>query len=533
MGQTKLAVVASPSFCTAMGSFRRIGDRFVAAVQQSMAAQGRKVVSHRIDVSELVGVGGAEAGRMQRLDKAPYRETPLASVRRCLDISQMTRQRGSNPLMPQGAERLQSAIRGFGHHQVGVAGFYEGCPRAQFLQNFCVYQREVTGKHQAPRLTRFGKRARNAPQGAHCRQKVWQHPEALKPGARGPHQSHLATKSTEHPGKMTHQGTLVPRKQGFVAPHSAARSPHQNVTKRHGNRMVALDLLQMLFGKGQFADRVKANNLLRICLILAGMLALLSRSLPAAEPNTPDSPSISVRPVVKRQVSTVLVDEESGRLVRVRSGAKVRSTPAATRKSILAAKETAKKTPSVEPAAIHDLIENTARKHGVDPKLVHSVVRVESNYDQKAISPKGALGLMQLIPATAARFGVENPFDPSQNLDGGVRYLKFLTERFQGNLQLALAAYNAGEGAVERHGGIPPYRETQEYVTKITRRLQPNGAGTLAVMTSNSQTNTGSAAASMPSAPTEASSLTQATPRQMAVRMYTDSEGRLHLETIQ
>jgi hypothetical protein len=297
--------------------------------------------------------------------------------------------------------------------------------------------------------------------------------------------------------------------------------------------MVALDLLQMLFGKIQIADRVKANNLLRICLILAGMLSLLSRSLPAAEPHTPDSPSISVRPAVKRQVSTVLVDEETGRLVRVRSGAKVRSTSTATRKSILAAKETAKKTPSVEPAAIHDLIENTARKHGVDPKLVHSVVRVESNYEQKAISPKGALGLMQLIPATAARFGVENPFDPSQNLDGGVRYLKFLTERFQGNLQLALAAYNAGEGAVDRHGGIPPYRETQEYVTKITRRLQPNGAATLAVTTSNSQTNTGSAAASMPSAPTEASSLTQATPRQTAVRMYTDSEGRLHLETIQ
>jgi hypothetical protein len=297
--------------------------------------------------------------------------------------------------------------------------------------------------------------------------------------------------------------------------------------------MVALDLLQMLFGNLQIADRVEANKLLRICLILTCMIPFLDTRLPAAEPNALASPAPSLRPVSRPRVSTVLVDEETGRLVRVRSGAKIRRTPAATTKAILAAKETAKKTPAVQPSAIHDLIDTTARKHGVDPKLVHSVVRVESNYEQKAISPKGALGLMQLIPATAERFGVENPFDPSQNLDGGVRYLKFLTERFQGNLQLALAAYNAGEGAVDRHGGIPPYRETREYVTKITRRLGQDGAAIQPVLPADGPVAEAAFPLPVGHGGPEVSTPAQPTPRQTAVRMYTDSEGRLHLETIQ
>jgi soluble lytic murein transglycosylase-like protein len=113
-------------------------------------------------------------------------------------------------------------------------------------------------------------------------------------------------------------------------------------------------------------------------------------------------------------------------------------------------------------------IDAIARRHGMDPLLVRAVIRVESNFDPRAVSPKGAAGLMQLMPETALRYGVDNRFDPAQNVDGGVRYLRDLMAMFDGNLSLALAAYNAGEGAVLKHGRrIPPYPETQQYVVWV------------------------------------------------------------------
>ena len=117
---------------------------------------------------------------------------------------------------------------------------------------------------------------------------------------------------------------------------------------------------------------------------------------------------------------------------------------------------------------IHEL----APKFGLDPALVLEVVRVESNFNPRARSHKGALGLMQLIPSTARRFGVKDPFDPVQNLRGGMAYLSWLLERFDGDLSLTLAGYNAGEAAVERHGGVPPYEETRTYVGTILARYK-------------------------------------------------------------
>jgi soluble lytic murein transglycosylase-like protein len=116
---------------------------------------------------------------------------------------------------------------------------------------------------------------------------------------------------------------------------------------------------------------------------------------------------------------------------------------------------------------IAGLIEETATLHRMDPELIRAVVEVESNFNPLAVSPRGAMGLMQLIRPTAQRFGVSNVFDPVQNLDGGVRYLKYLMEMFKGNLELSLAAYNAGENAVVRSRGVPPIRETREYLRKI------------------------------------------------------------------
>lgn len=118
--------------------------------------------------------------------------------------------------------------------------------------------------------------------------------------------------------------------------------------------------------------------------------------------------------------------------------------------------------------AIHEL----APEYGLDPLLVREVIRAESNFNPRARSHKGALGLMQLIPATARRFGVRDPLEPMQNLRGGMAYLRWLLQHFDGDLRLTLAGYNAGEKAVERHGGVPPYAETRAYVTRILARYQ-------------------------------------------------------------
>lgn len=114
------------------------------------------------------------------------------------------------------------------------------------------------------------------------------------------------------------------------------------------------------------------------------------------------------------------------------------------------------------------LVEHSSAQHGVDAALVHAVIRAESNFNVRAVSPKGAQGLMQLMPATALRYGVSDTFDPVQNIEAGVRHLAMLLKLFQNDVRLALAAYNAGEKAVITHGyGIPPFRETLQYVPRV------------------------------------------------------------------
>jgi soluble lytic murein transglycosylase-like protein len=156
----------------------------------------------------------------------------------------------------------------------------------------------------------------------------------------------------------------------------------------------------------------------------------------------------------ERAVTTVRADQKSGRLVR---------TPLVVASLV----------PPVDPSSdLGALVSQIAGEMGVEESLVHSVIRAESNYNARAVSPKGAQGLMQLIPATARRFGVTNVFDAKDNILGGVRYLKFLLDYYNNDYMKAIAAYNAGEGAVDRFHGVPPYAETQNYVTRVAQNLK-------------------------------------------------------------
>jgi soluble lytic murein transglycosylase-like protein len=162
---------------------------------------------------------------------------------------------------------------------------------------------------------------------------------------------------------------------------------------------------------------------------------------------------------------------------------------------------------------VDQIVEEAALRHEVDPLLAKSVLAVESAYNQFATSPKGAMGFMQLMPGTARQLGVTNAYDARQNIEGGVKFLRYLKSKFNDE-RLVLAAYNAGEAAVKKHGWIPPYPETIEYVYKVGKRY------------GEARREARNSATALPNAKSDAASAPKPEPR---IAQVVDAEGRIHL----
>lgn len=248
----------------------------------------------------------------------------------------------------------------------------------------------------------------------------------------------------------------------------------------------------------------------RLGLVFAAMALAVSAS----------ERSSGSKPVGSARVrSVVRADPRTGRLVRTTVISPAFSSP----KPVVSAGGAVD--PAVRSAdpAVLDIVERTALKYELDPLLVHSVIEVESNYNPYAISPKGAQGIMQLMPGTARRFGVRNAFDVRENIEGGAKYLRFLQNQFPNDPRLAIAAYNAGEGAVWKYNNnVPPYRETEQYVHKVGQRY---GKAKKALDQKK--------AASKPTTTGEPRADTVPEPQYAHVVRFVDESGRLHLRTEQ
>jgi len=308
------------------------------------------------------------------------------------------------------------------------------------------------------------------------------------------------------------------RKQRFVLSHARTASSNEDESGRSHVRMVAPETLESGYNR---KNKVRPFCFIVACgllgsSLLAGDNGLANRNAAKSRPGHAGAPGV---------VSVVRVGRD-GRLVRVLTTAPITHQPpvkAEPRAAATATLETASAA-SLIPATqatpiqansaqtIEALIEDASNRYQVDPLLVKSVMQVESNFNPAAVSPKGAQGLMQLIPATAQRFGVTDPFDSKQNIEGGVKYLRYLQDLFPTDLRLSLAAYNAGEGAVAKYGAVPPYRETVDYVQKVHQRY------------SNAR---GASVASAPIMESQGSS----EPPVRHIEQVIDSEGRLFLRT--
>jgi soluble lytic murein transglycosylase-like protein len=249
-----------------------------------------------------------------------------------------------------------------------------------------------------------------------------------------------------------------------------------------------------------------------VFLLTVGLLSMSLSPLVAETAADAASPASKPAATAARVVSVVRANPRTGRLVRtfIAVSSVVTGKPVQHDAKVVA-------TSSPVASVIEGFIEEASRAYDVPSELVHSVIQVESSYNPYAVSYKGAQGLMQLMPATAKRFGVTNPFDAKQNIEGGVKYLKFLQDTFKDD-RLAIAAYNAGERAVARYNNVPPYAETVAYVARVGKRYEK------ARRDSESRKQVLAKVAKPAESP-------PAEPQYRPLEQYVDAEGRLHLVT--
>jgi hypothetical protein len=310
-------------------------------------------------------------------------------------------------------------------------------------------------------------------------------------------QCDIPGRGTDPGGDSLDHGCAIKGQQCFIASHATAGSSGENEA-----RSIHAATHEMILATS--GHIVLSNKKVYICFLMAFAMMAASPSR-AAEVN---SATTAPAPVVHK-TQVVRPDLRTGKLVR---SVVVSSRPVITK--------------IVPPATksgddLNAIVEKAARVHEVDPLLVHSIIKVESNYNTHAVSNKGAQGLMQLTPSTARMLGVSNSFDPQQNIEAGVKYLKYLKDLYKDD-RLALAAYNAGPGAVDKYKWIPPYAETENYVYQVGKRY---GEARRAADAAKP--------VEVKAAEVKPVEVTPAEVKPSPVQTFIDENGRLHLRTTQ
>jgi hypothetical protein len=358
--------------------------------------------------------------------------------------------------MVDGAERFQAAGGPNGHQRIAVTGL-GGIH--QLAEKLARELRHIAGDDQIPVRRGVPERSENSTQRTFAGIEVGYRARA---NIGVSHQEDGPSGGADTLCHGLRQRATVERQQGFVPAHTRALSSHQHVPRPAAHtKMIPSDVqgrvLSLGFVKGMSYTEVP-NILRRFCSRLGLGLGIVAGLYAADQPDRPP-----------QQVKVVRADPRTGKLVRsVIVTAKAVAAPNAAEDAVF-------------PRGINEAVEAIAATQSLPPGLVHSVIKVESNYNPLAVSSKGAQGLMQLMPATARRFGVANAFDPIDNIQGGTKYLKYLLDLYKGDYNLALAAYNAGEAAVDKYRAVPPYPETISYVAQVGRQLQKRSVATAPV----------------------------------------------------
>lgn len=398
-----------------------------------------------------------------------------------------TASRKSAAPLPDGAQRFDSAgmagfHAGFGDDAIGGRGAGFGVGEQSFKQ-FGGDERHIAGDNQVPFGMGCSQRGIDAAHGSVARGTVWDHVVTEAAVAlRRADQSDVAGRGSHAFGDPLGDGDTFKFEQSLILSHAgtSAADQYEPGAGRCGLGHEKMIPYARFRQAGEFRHvgnpghqprdeksyLVHGNKKVYICFSVAFALTTMAAS-PMRAAGLTDSVSAVSSGNVPGSRTTIVVraDSRTGRLVRsvvVRNDALPSSL----------SKPSPSKPPLSKPSKeISDLVDQAARAHQVDPLLVHSVIKQESNYNAYALSNKGAEGLMQLMPPTARMLGVSNSFDPRENIEAGVKYLKYLQGVFKDD-RLALAAYNAGPGAVEKYKQVPPFKETQNYVDQVGKRYE-------------------------------------------------------------